>query len=422
MEMTGINEAAQAIEVSIKGFDTVARLGGNFVGWTLEMMIRLTKFLTYTISKQKNKPEVLAHGEQPLDKMFRYCAKNNEETMIMQIDENQLQDFMEYAGNNNLTYSRVVDGNPGDKKLEIAYTSGQQAAFAVYINSRYPKASAYSWGEYEANITPEMAQQVDQALSEEVKSNTMPADKKYMESRNYGSVLRMDNTKFTAFMEFAKHQNVEYSSYVTGAGNNVIIEPEAYDKVDVFCEYNGLHKTNVAEFINENMDNYDIAGNEKLKAMAYHGSNINLSPAEKFVRINKAMISDSNDFSIKLKVNAPDGDKATINVPRSYVMQGKDNDELLVKLPQNEFFNIYKETKFTSIDGDGQIRSLPQYSSGIYKGNSVAVMLFNKNNEYMYQKREGTLGKTVLTFDNERAKGRKNEARSKTKSNAKKGR
>lgn len=41
MEITGVGEAAQFMEVSIRGIDTALRLTGNFVGWSLEQLCRL---------------------------------------------------------------------------------------------------------------------------------------------------------------------------------------------------------------------------------------------------------------------------------------------------------------------------------------------------------------------------------------------
>ena len=44
MEMTGIGEAAQFMEVGIRGIDMALRLTGSFAGWTVEKAIQLLKF------------------------------------------------------------------------------------------------------------------------------------------------------------------------------------------------------------------------------------------------------------------------------------------------------------------------------------------------------------------------------------------
>lgn len=70
MEITGVGEAAQFMEVSIRGIDTALRLTGNFVGWSLEQLCRLAKLIISQIERGKKQPEHLHIGEMRLDKML----------------------------------------------------------------------------------------------------------------------------------------------------------------------------------------------------------------------------------------------------------------------------------------------------------------------------------------------------------------
>ena len=51
MEMTGIGEAAQFMEVGIRGIDMALRLTGSFAGWTVEKAIQLLKFVIARLMK-----------------------------------------------------------------------------------------------------------------------------------------------------------------------------------------------------------------------------------------------------------------------------------------------------------------------------------------------------------------------------------
>ena len=54
MEITGVGEAAQFMEVSIRGIDTALRLTGNFVGWSLEQLCRLAKLIISQIERAES--------------------------------------------------------------------------------------------------------------------------------------------------------------------------------------------------------------------------------------------------------------------------------------------------------------------------------------------------------------------------------
>ena len=84
MEITGVGEAAQFMEVSIRGIDTALRLTGNFVGWSLEQLCRLAKLIISQIERGKKQPEHLHIGEMRLDKMLSYSANMGNETLLMQ--------------------------------------------------------------------------------------------------------------------------------------------------------------------------------------------------------------------------------------------------------------------------------------------------------------------------------------------------
>ena len=109
MEITGVGEAAQFMEVSIRGIDPALRLTGNFVGWSLEQLCRLAKLIISQIERGKKQPEHLHIGEMRLDKMLSYSANMGNETLLMQIDEELTDDFVQFCKDNNLSYSFLYD-------------------------------------------------------------------------------------------------------------------------------------------------------------------------------------------------------------------------------------------------------------------------------------------------------------------------
>lgn len=145
MEMTGIGEAAQFMEVGIRGIDMALRLTGSFAGWTVEKAIQLLKFVIARCDEARKTPEILKKGELRVDQLLKWNAENGYKSCVMQIDEDLAEDFVEYCNQNKLSYAFLKDLNKSDECMEVVYSEAQAEAFTVYIQNHRENAIDTWW-------------------------------------------------------------------------------------------------------------------------------------------------------------------------------------------------------------------------------------------------------------------------------------
>lgn len=203
MEVTGVSEAAQFLNVSINGIETVFKLTGNLLRFNLHVAKEMFTFLYARQKETTAEKELLASGETELQKLFSLCDKNHEQVGVMQIDDEIKGDFIHFANDNGLAYSFLFDANKNDGKAEVVYRGSQAAAFEAFIRSYHPKARVYSMNDYMNNATPEELFAAEQILSREEKDfiNNKLADER--ENKLVG--VAIDESQITGVTE----QNVE---------------------------------------------------------------------------------------------------------------------------------------------------------------------------------------------------------------------
>ncbi len=216
MEITGVGEAAQFVQVSFAGAETVLKLSGSFTAWSIEQLKSLIILLFHGIEKVRNHKRQLAKGEVSIDKMLKYCDKNRERAAIMQIDERIKDDFIKFCDDNKLTYSFLTDVNKDDGKVEIMYRSGQRVVFEAFIMSHPELASAYSLKDYVSNMSQEDFLEAYEELSQDGKDIAANIQHGDLEGFSYSS--RYDNVKdITISMELVAGETADvYKTRVPG--------------------------------------------------------------------------------------------------------------------------------------------------------------------------------------------------------------
>lgn len=166
MEITGVGEAAQFINVSINGAETVLKLTGSFVHFTGHELKELIKFFMAQVKSHK-----LLDGELSISEIMKVCNKEKCALGCMQIDSRIKDEFIKFCKDNKLTYSFLLDVNKNDTYEEVLYKGSQVQVFETFMASRYPLARPYTIEEYKNNATIEGFFEAESLLDEALELN-----------------------------------------------------------------------------------------------------------------------------------------------------------------------------------------------------------------------------------------------------------
>lgn len=361
MEITGVGEAAQFMEVSIRGIDTALRLTGNFVGWSLEQLCSLAKLIISQIERGKKQPDKLQLGEMRLDKMLKYNADMGNETLLMQIDERIENDFVQFCKDNNLSYSFLYDCNKADGYKEIAYSEDQASAFGVFIRKYSPNARAYSWDNYMENATEADFMEMEQEMSKEERrqveraysSDRVKSFSDLKQKSEYMSVLTIPEEQYEQFAVFAENGQIDYTILMDQNNQNnqisIAVTDLDYDKVDDFLEHNQLSKQSLAEFLTEH---FDFIPDESMIEAAKCGSNIDIDMVkDRMIALDTRQLAEINEYAAKIQIQYG-GQEAYVNVPLDMLYADQNLNQLSIMFPSEEQFHVVAEATYTEqIDG-----------------------------------------------------------------------
>lgn len=231
MEMTGVAEAAQFINVSINGAETILKLTGSFVHFTGH---EIKELLCFLIARHKENihNKSLKPGEVKLADLMDACSRNREPIGCIQIDERLQEEFVQYCMDNGLSYSFLFDANKQDTYVEAVYQGGQAAAFEPFMASRYPLVKPYSLEEYRQNATVEGFAEAEQVIKDcEQKLVPVPIDKEQITgvSEKEVEVCVSDHDNVESFILFPRDRlRVKDDEYVLAVADTDFIE--AYNK------------------------------------------------------------------------------------------------------------------------------------------------------------------------------------------------
>lgn len=361
MEITGVGEAAQFMEVSIRGIDTALRLTGNFVGWSLEQLCRLAKLIISQIERGRKQPEQLHPGEMRLDKMLKYSAEMGNETLLMQIDERIEEDFVQFCKDNNLTYSFLYDCNKGDGFKEIAYNEDQATVFGVFIRKYAPNARAYSWDNYMENATEADFIEMEQEMSKDARrqveraysSDRVKSFSDLKQKSEYMSVFTIPAELYAQFAVFAENGQIDHSILMDYDNQvSIAVTDMDYDKIDAYLKENQLSKQNLAEFLTEH---FDYIPDTAMIEVAKKGSNIDIDTGkDRMIALDTRQLAEINEYAAKIRIQYQ-GTDAFVNIPLDMLYADQNLNQLSVIFPSAEQFHVVEEAAYTKqVDGKSQ--------------------------------------------------------------------
>lgn len=361
MEITGVGEAAQFMEVSIRGIDTALRLTGNFVGWSLEQLCRLAKLIISQIERGRKQPEQLHPGEMRLDKMLKYSAEMGNETLLMQIDERIEEDFVQFCKDNNLTYSFLYDCNKGDGFKEIAYNEDQVTVFGVFIRKYAPNARAYSWDNYMENATEADFIEMEQEMSKDARrqveraysSDRVKSFSDLKQKSEYMSVFTIPAEFYAQFAVFAENGQIDHSILMDYDNQvSIAVTDMDYDKIDAYLKENQLSKQNLAEFLTEH---FDYIPDTAMIEVAKKGSNIDIDTGkDRMIALDTRQLAEINEYAAKIRIQYQ-GTDAFVNIPLDMLYADQNLNQLSVIFPSAEQFHVVEEAAYTKqVDGKSQ--------------------------------------------------------------------
>ena len=361
MEITGVGEAAQFMEVSIRGIDTALRLTGNFVGWSLEQLCRLAKLIISQIERGRKQPEQLHPGEMRLDKMLKYSAEMGNETLLMQIDERIEEDFVQFCKDNNLTYSFLYDCNKGDGFKEIAYNEDQATVFGVFIRKYAPNVRAYSWDNYMENATEADFIEMEQEMSKDARrqveraysSDRVKSFLDLKQKSEYMSVFTIPAEFYAQFAVFAENGQIDHSILMDYDNQvSIAVTDMDYDKIDAYLKENQLSKQNLAEFLTEH---FDYIPDTAMIEVAKKGSNIDIDTGkDRMIALDTRQLAEINEYAAKIRIQYQ-GTDAFVNIPLDMLYADQNLNQLSVIFPSAEQFHVVEEAAYTKqVDGKSQ--------------------------------------------------------------------
>lgn len=169
-DIPGMTEGIEAIRILFQGSEVLFRTTGSIAKWSYENLIRFATFIFRLCKTQK---DALKPGEIQFNSLMK-----KGELGIMQINNEDMDNFINYAEKIGLTYAIMPDLNKKDSCFEVAYLEKQGTAARYYIAQNPEKARSYTFVEYHNN-----------ADTEEIE--------KTLESLDKDALLRVDKLSYT---------------------------------------------------------------------------------------------------------------------------------------------------------------------------------------------------------------------------------
>lgn len=171
-EVPGLMEGVEAVKVMFEGTEIFLKLGGSVANWTVDKIARITALIVHHMQKKKAD---MKEGEVNFKDLV---TKNKSGVGMLQIEEEHMDLFLEYAKETGLSYSIMPDINKQDIYKEIAYPEYQGEAFRYFI-ARHPDiAKSYTYGEYFDNAKIEDIEEEIKGLGKEAVEYAKELEKK----------------------------------------------------------------------------------------------------------------------------------------------------------------------------------------------------------------------------------------------------
>jgi hypothetical protein len=245
MEMTGVGEAAQFMNVAVSGGAAVGNFGleaiklsASGLHFTLSQLKKFVLFIAATIKKQAAH---MSPGEVGIEKLIKNCNNSNSKIGLISMDRANEKEFSDYCQQHGLAYSKLVDVDDKSGKIEVAYNADQSQSifFEKYMREHSDHAKPYSFVEYVDKATDEKVVELENDLK----------------NSNHNAILE----------EFMKTEKIIKEAEAANPGYDVV----KFDKeqlvgvTDELCEFTLLDGDNKRYYIDIAADSVEITEDGK---------------------------------------------------------------------------------------------------------------------------------------------------------------
>ena len=176
MEMTGINEAAQLINVSINGIETTLKLSGSFLNWNIENIKSLGKIL---FSFCKKKSEELKPGENSFGDFLTKIHNTGDDIAVYNVDDNIVEEITNRLCQDKVPYSIFPDVNDEDGVKQIIIPDSYKSEMSLLAKQynilegehQHIAISRTSLNETVNNAKPDLVENLVKSLSSDEKKS-----------------------------------------------------------------------------------------------------------------------------------------------------------------------------------------------------------------------------------------------------------
>ena len=377
MEMAGLGEGVQLVNVMINGASQVFALTGHFASYSIEMMIRMFKAIHASRIEHEQKKKILKPGEILPDQLISHVSDMNLKahsnivsTSIMQIDDEIVGDFEKYAESNNLSYAKLYDLNAADGKTEIMYSSEHAQLVGAFIQENSPHARAYTMDNYLGNATVEDISRLENLVNGD--SRVKEGVKALETAGSSGPVYSLDefssfcNNYYVAYMSAEDREN--FLSFA--ASNDIKCAPLEQTQWEGSCvavnlndcaklSQSGLYYSLIDAdyFYQHNKDYYRSNGiyNDRqlafMKGIARHGY---ARESEDYfgdtisIPIDDEVMKDmrnesSTSISLLIHEYEDSGNKVFAKIPRGDIIAAEEGNKILLR--ENINYSLFKVGK-----------------------------------------------------------------------------
>jgi len=201
-DVPGMSEGIEALRIMFQGVEMLFRTTGSFAKWNMD---KLTSFGSFMIRLHKTKKDELKVGEIQFSDLLKAG-----EVGIMQIDYDEMDNFIDYATKSGLTYSIMPDLNNDDDAFEVAFLERQGSAARFFIAQNPDTARSYTFVEYQKNASSEEIERTLERFDDEVK-----VEAKEVKEYNYSDVMKSNgislemDSSFFVFDDLMEHDKIK---------------------------------------------------------------------------------------------------------------------------------------------------------------------------------------------------------------------
>lgn len=272
MEITGVNEAAQFINVTVNGVSTVFKLSGSFLNWNINKLEQISKFLFALVQHKKDS---LRPGEMSYKNFIDNCEKHKVSIKTYRADDNLQDNIVKILNDNKVPYCIYPDLNSKDGKFEFSIPEKYKFLMEKYgqtvniVSGENQHIALEEWSieQMYNNADLEALNDIQKATYDELKTRAESPkyngwnkgeEKEFEElsakmneftnkHQSYGAVIQLNDGKMASSAYTNYNSGVQENPYFEGANNLDTLEKYLKEnKIDyVVLPYDSNGRTSV---------------------------------------------------------------------------------------------------------------------------------------------------------------------------------